>query len=101
VPVRRGGERLMLRLAPPEAGNLRAVPSGPADVLRTAPPGARVVSRYRITGGFTDALGYLRSCNDSACVVDTRRGEVTVPLSDVVAAKQVPEPPPRRSAGSH
>lgn len=71
-------------------------PPDPADFLRSADPGTRVVARYRVPGGFTDALGYLRSCDGTACEIDTRRGPVTVPLANVVAAKQVPEPPPRR-----
>ena len=68
-----------------------------AEFLRTASPGTRVVARYRIEGGFTDALGYLRSRDSTGCVIQTRRGMVTVPLADVVAAKQVPEPPTRRA----
>lgn len=59
--------------------------------------GARVVVRTTIDGGYTDALGYLRSCDESACVVETRRGLVTLALDDVVAAKEVPPPPPRRA----
>jgi hypothetical protein len=56
-----------------------------------------VVARYRIEGGFTDALGYLRSRDADSCVIETRRrGPVTVRFAEVVAAKQVPEPPPRR-----
>jgi len=73
---------------------------GPADFLSSAVPGTRVVARYRIPGGFTDALGYLRSCDGTACVIETRRSTVTVTLSDVVAAKAVPEPPARRPARS-
>ena len=73
---------------------------GPADVLSSTPLGTRVVARYRIAGGFTDALGYLRSCDGTVCVIETRRATVTVTLSDVVAAKAVPEPPPRRPARS-
>lgn len=67
--------------------------------------------RYRIPGGLTDALGYLRSVDEipdevadvSAgsstgrnCVVETRTGEVVIALDDVQAAKEVPPPPPRR-----
>jgi hypothetical protein len=69
----------------------------PTEFLRSVEPGARVVARHRVPGGFTDALGYLRSCNEVSCEIDTRRGPVTVPLANVVAAKRVPEPPPRRS----
>ncbi len=75
-----------------------AMTTAAALYLRSAPTGSRVVARYRIPGGFTDALGYLRSCDESACDIDTRRGTVTVALADVVAAKQVPEPPVRRSS---
>ena len=67
-----------------------------AQYLSTAPTGTRVVARHRIPGGFTDALGYLLSCDERVCSIDTRRGIVAVPLADVVAAKQVPEPPVRR-----
>jgi len=74
--------------------------SGPADFLASAPLGTRVVARYRISGGFTDALGYLRSCNGTDCVIQTRRSLVTVTLVDVVAAKAVPEPPARRGPRS-
>ena len=64
--------------------------------LADAPIGLRVVARYRVPGGFTDALGYLRVSNETGCSIETRRGVVVVPLVDVVAAKQVPEPPARR-----
>jgi hypothetical protein len=64
--------------------------------LMSAAAGTRVVARYRIPGGFTDALGYLLGCDERDCVLDTRRGEVRVPLSAVVAAKRIPEPPARR-----
>jgi hypothetical protein len=60
------------------------------------PIGTRVVVRYRIEGGLTDALGYLRSRDDEECTVETKRGLVTIRLGDVVAAKPVP-PPPERS----
>lgn len=73
-------------------------PTGPApsDFLRSVEPGTRVVARHRVPGGFTDALGYLRACDGIACEIETRRGLVTVPLANVVAAKRVPEPPPGR-----
>ena len=70
---------------------------GAADFLRSVEPGTRVVARHRVPGGFTDALGYLRSCDGTECEIDTRQGPVTVPLANVVAAKRVPEPPPRRA----
>ena len=68
----------------------------PAEFLASAPVGTRVVARYRIVGGFTDALGYLESCDGPVCVIRTRRGPVSVQLAAVVAAKAVPEPPARR-----
>jgi hypothetical protein len=70
----------------------------PVSFLLTLAPGTRVVVRYRIEGGFTDALGELVQAGPSGCVVHTRRGEVSVPLEKVVAAKQVPPPPQRRSS---
>lgn len=73
-----------------------AMATAAARFLRSAAFGTRVVARHRIPGGFTDALGYLRSCDERACLIETRRGTVRVPLDDVVAAKQVPEPPARR-----
>ncbi|WP_245580189.1 hypothetical protein [Arthrobacter castelli] len=60
--------------------------------------GTRVVVRYRIPGGLTDALGYLRSVDEERCMVETRSSEVVIDLADVQAAKPVPPPPPRRSA---
>jgi hypothetical protein len=83
-----GGPPTVVLVSPPATG---------AEFLRTVPPGTRVVARYRIESGFTDALGYLRSRDTDSCVIRTRRGLVTVPLADVVAAKQVPEPPARRT----
>jgi len=71
--------------------------AGPADFLRSVEPGTRVVARHRVPGGFTDALGYLRSCDGTMCEIETRRGPITVPLANVVAAKRVPEPPPPRT----
>jgi len=70
--------------------------TSPATFLTTVAIGQRVVARYRIDGGFTDALGYLRGRDGQSCVIETRRGEVVVALADVVAAKAVPEPPARR-----
>jgi hypothetical protein len=68
----------------------------PAQFLTTTPLGTRVVVRSKIEGGFTDALGYLRGRSATGCTVETRRGLATVSLDDVVAAKEVPEPPARR-----
>jgi hypothetical protein len=53
----------------------------------------RVVLRYRLDDGLaTDALGYVTSIDATICVVETKRGAVTVPLADVIAAKEVPPP---------
>lgn len=60
-------------------------------------PGTRIVVRSRIEGGFTDALGYLLFVDETSCVIETKRGAVTVALADVALAKAVPPPPaPRR-----
>ena len=73
-------------------------PSRPQDFLLSAAEGTRVVVRYRIEGGFTDALGELLSAAAGSCTVRTRQSDVVIPLELVVAAKAVPPPPPRRSA---
>jgi hypothetical protein len=70
----------------------------PQQFLADAPPGTRVVVRYRIDGGLTDALGELVRVQDGECTVRTRRSDVVVPLGLVVAAKEVPPAPPRRTA---
>jgi len=72
----------------------------PGDLLRSLPAGTRVVVRHRVTGGYSDALGGLLRCTAEHCVVVTRRGEITVRLADVVAAKPVPPAPTRRPGGS-
>lgn len=74
--------------------------SQPVEFLTTAAIGTRAVVRTRIPGGFTDALGYLLACDDTHCTVDTKRGPVALLLTDVSAAKAVPEPPARRSRSS-
>jgi hypothetical protein len=66
------------------------------DFLAGAELGTRVVVRTRIEGGYTDALGYLRSCDLTHCTVETKRGTVSLALAEVVAAKEVPPPPPPR-----
>ena len=70
----------------------------PARFLAAAEPGTRVVVRYRIEGGFTDALGHLLECDAGSCTVRTRRSDVVISLERVVAAKEVPPAPPRRGA---
>ena len=68
-----------------------------AEPIRSAALGTRLTVRKRLDGGFTDAVGYLRDRNDHECVIETRRGLVTIPLGEVTAAKPVPPPPPRRA----
>lgn len=69
------------------------------DLIRSAPLGTRMTVRSAIDGGFSDALGYLREITESECVVETRRGLITVLFTEVFAAKEVPPPPLRRSPG--
>lgn len=60
-------------------------------------PGSRVVVRYLIpTGQATDALGELLSVDHQTVVIDGVRGVEHIPVGDIVAAKAVPPPPPRR-----
>ena len=54
--------------------------------------------RYRIEGGYTDALGHLLACDAGSCTVRTRQADVVITLERVVAAKEVPPAPPRRAA---
>ncbi|WP_026552510.1 hypothetical protein [Arthrobacter sp. H20] len=69
----------------------------PAQQLIALPVGTRVVVRYRIDGGLTDALGDLVQVDQDTCTVRTRRqGDVVVRLALVTAAKPVPPPPARR-----
>lgn len=69
----------------------------PQQFLSGAPLGTRVVVRYRIDGGLTDALGELVQRTDGTCTVRTRRSDVVIALPLVVAAKEVPPPPPRHA----
>jgi len=71
--------------------------SDPVEFLRSCDPGTRVTVRRRLDDGWTDALGYLREITPEACVIETRRGLVAVPLDAVSHAIRVPEPPPRRA----
>ncbi|TLM75856.1 hypothetical protein [Pseudarthrobacter sp. NamB4] len=68
----------------------------PAGFLLAAAAGTRVVVRYRIPDGLTDALGHMVSCDASACTIRTRQADVVIQLADVVAAKAVPPAPKRR-----
>ncbi|WP_072314511.1 putative acetyltransferase [Agrococcus sp. Marseille-P2731] len=70
-----------------------------ASELRALPLGTRLVVRYRLHGeshGATDALGELVSVDAAECTLRTRRGEIAIPISDIVAAKRVPPPPAPR-----
>jgi hypothetical protein len=71
-------------------------PPSPSGFLSAAAPGTRVVVRYRIDEGLTDALGHLVGCDAGACTVRTRQADVVIPLERVVAAKEVPPAPERR-----
>lgn len=61
--------------------------------------GERVTVRYRIPGGFSDALGYIRRLDSTGMDVETRRGLVTVPAELITIGKRVPPPPARRERG--
>lgn len=69
----------------------------PVAFLRACEPGTRVTVRRRVDGGWSDALGYLRGRTGSGCIIETRRGMVTVPWDAVTHAIRVPEPPARRA----
>jgi hypothetical protein len=71
--------------------------SDPVELIRTVPLGTRLTVRTRIDGGFTDALGYLRERDSAQCVLETRRGLITIALDRVHRAKTVPPPSPRRA----
>ncbi|MFZ7087737.1 hypothetical protein [Curtobacterium sp. RRHDQ10] len=67
--------------------------------LAAAPLGSRVVVRALDGTGARDALGELVARTDTSCTVRTRREDLRIALTDVVAAKPVPPPPaprPRR-----
>lgn len=74
--------------------------ANPTDILASLAVGTRVVVRYRIEGGLTDALGELVRLTDSEATIRTRHGDATVRLDSVVAAKPVPPPPARRHTPS-
>ena len=66
-------------------------------MIRLPAPGHRVVVRYLLPSGqATDALGMLVSVDAETVVVETKRGLVRVAGDTIVAAKEVPPPPPRR-----
>jgi hypothetical protein len=84
-------------LAAEGAPKLKPMSSDPVDLIRESPLGTRMTVRRRIDGGHTDAVGYLRERSDTECVVETRRGLVTISLADVTATRAVPPPPLRRA----
>ncbi|KAE8764261.1 hypothetical protein [Georgenia thermotolerans] len=55
--------------------------------------GERVVVRYRVEGGYSDALGDLLEVRPDGVLVRTRRGDVEVPAELMVTGKRVPPPP--------
>lgn len=65
--------------------------------LAQLPLGTRMVIRYRIDGGFSDALGDLTARDSLGCTITTRTGAVTIKYDDVQLAKAVPPPPAPRS----
>lgn len=77
--------------------------NGPPVGWRTWPIGTRVVVRRRRDDSppvgepqLTDVLGELVVVDGRGLTIRTRHGDVRVPAADVVRAKQVPPPPPRR-----
>lgn len=76
--------------------------NSPADFLRSAASGTRVVIRYQLDDGrATDALGWLHMSDTTSCVVATKRGLETIALDTVIAAKEVPPPPAPRRSSTH
>jgi N-acetylglutamate synthase len=68
-------------------------------VLRPALVGRRIMVRYADADGrLTDAVGDLLSWRGDTLIVRTRRGEVAVAESAIVAGQPVPEPTVRRAA---
>lgn len=65
--------------------------------LREVGEGTRLVVRYRLEEGATDALGYLVVRSATEIVVATAKGMVTIALADVVATKEIPPPPAPRN----
>ncbi|HEV7950730.1 MAG TPA: hypothetical protein VGP24_13275 [Glaciihabitans sp.] len=64
--------------------------------LQSVASDTRVVVRFRLDSGATDALGFVHDRTADSCTVETRRGLVTIALADVIAAKPVPPAPERR-----
>lgn len=71
---------------------------GPEHVLRQGwTVGERVVVRFRDGDDARDALGHLTAVTDEHLTVETKRGEVSVPVAAVLAGRRVPPPPPPRA----
>ncbi len=69
--------------------------------LAKLPLGTRVVIRYRIESGLTDALGELLARDSGSCTITTRTENVIIKYDDVQLAKAVPPPPARRATRVH
>ncbi|NRQ35816.1 hypothetical protein HII36_28865 [Nonomuraea sp. NN258] len=64
--------------------------------ITTQDIGARITTRRRVSGGFSDAVGILESWDDGVLRVRKRDGSlVEIPEEMLVAAKVVPVAPPR------
>ena len=64
-------------------------------------PGRRVVVRYLLPSGqATDALGELLSADAVTVVVDGKRGAERIPVTAIIAAKEVPPAPEPRPRGN-
>ena len=70
--------------------------TGPMAAFLALPVGTRVVVRHRTPHGATDVLGTLLRITEAECEVRSRTGDVTVALSNIIAAKQIPPPPAPR-----
>lgn len=61
------------------------------------PVGARVVVRRRLADGrYSDVLGELLTTDDDGVRVRTRRGDVSVPATEIAVGKVVPPARPGR-----
>lgn len=69
----------------------------PVHLIASATLGTRMTVRKRSDNGYTDALGYLRERTETACVIETKRGLVSVELAEVTAVRLVPPPPAPRA----
>ena len=85
-------------MVPPDAAFGRAVPLDHRHIGRRVVVRSLVRGETGPSGGplMTDVIGYLREYGEGVAVVERRDGSLTrIPLADIVAAKPVPEPPPR------